>query len=209
MWTWCKAKQICMVVTFFQILSRCHCRCEENVSLITVVLWQCAATTLPCLKATKFRAIALCLCSLWPLHLDTETLTVFVFFLSLKLYYVVVVALEFWLAMQLLIFLKTFFAICCSALILCSWVFRLSGRTVPLSKSERRRRRRGRSGATSSPPPPPPGGASQEKRWLINAKGQRARPGFEPGTSRTRSENHTPRPSSHRWVKRVCNQYLS
>ncbi|KAL1265158.1 hypothetical protein QQF64_003185 [Cirrhinus molitorella] len=26
---------------------------------------------------------------------------------------------------------------------------------------------------------------------------KRARPGFEPGTSRTRSENHTPRPTSH------------
>ena len=29
------------------------------------------------------------------------------------------------------------------------------------------------------------------------SKGFRARPGFEPGTSRTRSENHTPRPTSH------------
>ncbi len=29
------------------------------------------------------------------------------------------------------------------------------------------------------------------------SKDFRARPGFEPGTSRTRSENHTPRPTSH------------
>ena len=32
------------------------------------------------------------------------------------------------------------------------------------------------------------------KRWSYS--GKRARPGFEPGTSRTLSENHTPRPTS-------------
>ena len=30
-----------------------------------------------------------------------------------------------------------------------------------------------------------------------------ARPGFEPGTSRTRSANHTPRPTSLRWIVKL------
>jgi hypothetical protein len=34
-----------------------------------------------------------------------------------------------------------------------------------------------------------------EKKWYQMQKGW-ARPGFEPGTSRTRNENHTPRPTS-------------
>ena len=37
-----------------------------------------------------------------------------------------------------------------------------------------------------------------EKLQLYKTERRRARPGFEPGTSRTLSENHTPRPTSRR-----------
>ena len=38
---------------------------------------------------------------------------------------------------------------------------------------------------------------------------KRARPGFEPGTSRTLSENHTPRPKSQMKIDRKSNVYKS
>ena len=41
-----------------------------------------------------------------------------------------------------------------------------------------------------------------------NSKSDRARPGFEPGTSRTLSENHTPRPTSQ-LVKTVSNKQIN
>nr|CDS25131.1 hypothetical protein EgrG_002061900 [Echinococcus granulosus] len=39
-------------------------------------------------------------------------------------------------------------------------------------------------------------GSASEYDCLLEADGHRAQPGFEPGTSRTQSENHTPRPLS-------------
>jgi hypothetical protein len=59
---------------------------------------------------------------------------------------------------------------------------------------------------------------SEKNQILDLPKG--ARPGFEPGTSRTQSENHTPRPTSrviayitsvmhHDWIQRIDNDWSS
>ena len=53
-----------------------------------------AANTEHYLQATKVLVIVLCLYSLWQLHLDTETLIFWYFFLSRKLYYVVALSLS-------------------------------------------------------------------------------------------------------------------
>ena len=42
---------------------------------------------------------------------------------------------------------------------------------------------------------------------LVSTKNGRARPGIEPGTSRTRSANHTPRPTSHPLDRRLPNHF--
>ena len=60
---------------------------------ISFTVYNTAETTGPCFQAMKLFIIALCINTLWQLHLDTETFTLSNFFLSLKLYYVLALSL--------------------------------------------------------------------------------------------------------------------